>query len=782
MDEKTFSALYAALDELNDGGALEELQTIKRQVDSRNFFVAFIGQYSAGKSSLINNLLGRQILPGGRVETTPILTYISYGVQEGGRLFYLDGNTEDIDLDAVMDITQSNHAARKLDTIEHLEIFLNEPILADGMILLDTPGINTLIRRHEQLLANSLSLASAIIYVVSGAPSRVDIEKLQDFASHGFPLSFVRTHCDEINEWEESYQQVINSDERALTEFNLTDVLEHRFFISNVAGSKYFAQIEKIRDLLRRKGKDTHSELERAAVARLEVIINRAVKELKGLRSTLSQKKAERDATVKNQRKKIDDDINRLRQVLQERRQRLKTEVEACHSSLKKDLDHYAQKSGDNAAKIIEAAGDDVKTNSDMEDYVRRKVRPILNRTFEIINLQISPILKDINGELQVGGDIRITGADSVIEDLPEAENYSDIINQQDTQLEEIRRNLVALQKNREELQLQLNTANDSELQNELIALEQELAALKNERDELGTFTPKMTQVDAGNGSGSQIGKSIGNILDWAMLLLPAGTAAKVATKTGLLTKIATLPAKAGKLVKGLLFGQEVTKTYATASRLAKAKNFVVKTVQTVNKAKEVAPTSFLDYLTLEHWGEKLGSQFDSPPRYEEDMVYRREYFENKRRIEQNILKKQQDIYRRKEALGAFKNEQERKAARLKSLEVDEQELNRQLKRQEEKLRRDAIQTARRQWKSQWAEYYREMLPRFLIAQTEKYLADLPQRLEDYQTQRFASIEQKLAEKKAEYDSLAEMREDDVAQKFQRIENILRQLESAGCR
>ena len=73
-------------------------------------------------------------------------------------------------------------------------------------------------------------------------------------------------------------------------------------------------------------------------------------------------------------------------------------------------------------------------------------------------------------------------------------------------------------------------------------------------------------------------------------------------------------------------------------------------------------------------------------------------------------------------------------------------------------------------------------LPRFLIAQTEKYLADLPQRLEDYQTQRFASIEQKLAEKKAEYDSLAEMREDDVAQKFQRIENILRQLESAGCR
>lgn len=76
MEEKNFAALYSALKELNDFKALEELNSIKESVDSGNYFVALIGQYSAGKSSLINNLLGRQILPGGRVETTPILTYL----------------------------------------------------------------------------------------------------------------------------------------------------------------------------------------------------------------------------------------------------------------------------------------------------------------------------------------------------------------------------------------------------------------------------------------------------------------------------------------------------------------------------------------------------------------------------------------------------------------------------------------------------------------------------------------------------------------------------------
>ena len=335
MDEKIFSALYAAFEELNDFNALENLRSIKERVDSGNFFVAFIGQYSAGKSSLINNLLGRQILPGGRVETTPILTYISYGKQEGGRLFYLDGNTEDIDIETVMNITQSNKGARKLDEIEHMDIFLDEPMLADGMILLDTPGINTLITRHEQLLANSMSLASAIIYVTSGAPSRVDIEKLQDFAAHGFPLSFVRTHCDEINDWEESYSQVVISDEKVLRDCDLINALEQCFFVSNVKDSKYFGAIENIRALLNAKGRNVHSELDKAAAARIEILANRAIAELKELQTTLGQKKSERDAIVESQLRKIDGEITRWHKVLQERRQRLKSDVENFKASKK---------------------------------------------------------------------------------------------------------------------------------------------------------------------------------------------------------------------------------------------------------------------------------------------------------------------------------------------------------------------------------------------------------------------------------------------------------------
>lgn len=779
MDEKKFSALCAAFKELNDSAALEDLRAIREHVESGTFFVSFIGQYSAGKSSLINNLLCRQILPGGRVETTPLLTYILYGDEEGGRLFYLDGNTEDIDLDTVMMITQSNRVAAKLENVEHLEIFLREEMLADGMILLDTPGINTLIQQHERLLANSLLLSSAIIYVVSGAPSRVDIEKLQEFAAQGFPISFVRTHCDEIREWEESYRQVVSSDEDVLRTCDVINALENRFFISNVADSKYFSGIEDIRELLRNKGKNVRKELERGTSVRLKVLTARAVDELRELNATLAQQKTERDTTIENRRKKIDTEITKLRGVLEERRKRLKSEVETCQAELKRNLTNYAQSSGDKAAKIIEAAGSDVKTNADMEDYARRKIRPILNQAFEIINLQISPILKDINGVLQVGGDFKTVGVDALIEDLPELSSYSEVVNVQDNALDELRRNLAALQKNREELQLQLSTADNDELQIELAELERDLAALRNDRKELGNYKAHMIEVDPGSSGGSEIGRTIGNILDWATLLIPVGGMTKVVTKPSLLKRIATMPVKLAKGAKAFLFGEKVTKTYATASRIAKAKNFMVKGIQFAGKAKEVG---ILDYLSLEHWGEKLGSKFDRPPRYEEDATYKQEFFARKRQIEQNILQKQQELFRRKEKLGAFRNEQERKAARLKSLEVDERELNRQLKSQEERLKRDGVKKAHAQWKSQWAQYYREVLPKFLIAQTEQYLADLPERLEAYQAHRFASLEEKLIEKKAEYESLVNMREDDVARKYQQTTEILRNLEGAGGR
>ena len=117
------------------------LEQMARTLEDGTYFVAFVGQYSAGKSYLINNLLRRDLLPLGTTETTPLLTYIRYGAHEEARLHYCDGAVQIISTKQVQELRQ-NSSAWELDKLEYLEIFLPEELLRQGMIFLDTPGVN----------------------------------------------------------------------------------------------------------------------------------------------------------------------------------------------------------------------------------------------------------------------------------------------------------------------------------------------------------------------------------------------------------------------------------------------------------------------------------------------------------------------------------------------------------------------------------------------------------------------------------------------------------------
>lgn len=110
-----------------------------------------MGCYSAGKSCLINNLLGRELLPHGTTETTTVLTYLRYAEEEKACLHKIDGSTQEISLAEVGSVDQRRENWNP-DELDYLEVFVNSPLLQSGMILMDTPGINTTILRHEQLL------------------------------------------------------------------------------------------------------------------------------------------------------------------------------------------------------------------------------------------------------------------------------------------------------------------------------------------------------------------------------------------------------------------------------------------------------------------------------------------------------------------------------------------------------------------------------------------------------------------------------------------------------
>ncbi|HOD76386.1 MAG TPA: dynamin family protein, partial [Syntrophorhabdaceae bacterium] len=83
--------------------------SLSRQVDAckdllaRDPFidVAILGQFKAGKSSFLNSIIGKPVLPVGAIPVTTVITRLSYGETEGATVTFLDNRKSRIGLDEV---------------------------------------------------------------------------------------------------------------------------------------------------------------------------------------------------------------------------------------------------------------------------------------------------------------------------------------------------------------------------------------------------------------------------------------------------------------------------------------------------------------------------------------------------------------------------------------------------------------------------------------------------------------------------------------------------------
>lgn len=781
MEENRFDRLSAAFGVLNDPSALEEVGRLRHQNEEGLYFVAFVGQFSAGKSTLLNNLLGRKILPEGTTETTPVLTYLRYGEDERAHLFFLDGTEREIALEDIARIMQrgANSLDFDLDRIEHLEVFVRSELLSNGMVLLDTPGFNTLIERHEQLLAETLSLASNIVCVSGRALSKPDAEKISAMMEHGFPMTFVRTRCDEINEIEESYEQVRREELKTFRETLGDRFDEARFFhISNLPQSPYFSKIDGIRNLLGAVGRDVRASLDESIGLQLDELEKKASEGLASLMIDLKTRLANRDDELARKRQKLENEIAALNSKLERNRSKLEAKARECCRSLKSESEDRIEKEIDRMTKKIFEARE-INGNDAMKLFLQTETRQVLQRFLLMINNRVDPLLKEINGEAEAVGGVGIDWSE-----LPEAQDYTTLIGEQDAQTAELNRQLTLLRENRAELEENLSAADGEELQSlqtELAALEDELGELQREQSGK-IYEPQYKIVESDN-TGERIGKGIGNILDIALIFLPQTAFVQSAKNVGVIGKLSNAAGKAGKYLgatfKGLKIGGsvsaeigKVSKFYRRAAQLNKAKQMVLTASEGMTKLKKSVPVGFLDYLTAEHWGEQLGKQFDDPPRRVEDQEHKARFEEEKQALADQILRRQRAVFERKKELGLFRDRIEEERARLDSLKLNEDELARQLKSRESQLREEAKRQSLDNWRRAWATRYAEQLREQLSAQVEIYMREMPDRLNAYLETRLAAIENKLLERKRQYDELSSLSSTDIEAKIAEVGSL----------
>ena len=128
----------------------------------RPLLVAVMGEFNAGKSSLVNALAGDTVAPVGVTPTTATINVLRYGTP-GGRVSYHDGTTRELGVASVGPFL-AGLGDREAATIRQVEVFA--PLEALRRVeIVDTPGLNSLRPEHERVAREFLVEADALVWV-----------------------------------------------------------------------------------------------------------------------------------------------------------------------------------------------------------------------------------------------------------------------------------------------------------------------------------------------------------------------------------------------------------------------------------------------------------------------------------------------------------------------------------------------------------------------------------------------------------------------------------------
>jgi GTPase SAR1 family protein len=168
-DARALGELANVAEELGEGAIGADVRQLVTRINEGRFFVACVGQFKRGKSTLLGALVGEPILPMGVVPVTAVPTVLRYGNQPTARV--LIGETwRTIPPDDLPQYVSEEWNPENSKQVAGAEVFLPSPLLASGMCLVDTPGIGSVFAGNTETTKDFIPQVDAAILVVGADP------------------------------------------------------------------------------------------------------------------------------------------------------------------------------------------------------------------------------------------------------------------------------------------------------------------------------------------------------------------------------------------------------------------------------------------------------------------------------------------------------------------------------------------------------------------------------------------------------------------------------------
>jgi GTP-binding protein EngB required for normal cell division len=194
-------AALAALRPLLDRDAVEELDELGRRLSEDVLRVLVAGEAKRGKSTLINALLQRTVLPSGVLPLTAVPTVLRHGSAEDVEVTFADGRIERLPLSALPGLVTEPGNPRNAKGLAQVVVRLDASLLSAGVEFVDTPGTGSVYAHNTEAAERAYAQMDAAVVVIAADPpvTAAELALIGDLRRHAVRIFCVLNKADQLD-------------------------------------------------------------------------------------------------------------------------------------------------------------------------------------------------------------------------------------------------------------------------------------------------------------------------------------------------------------------------------------------------------------------------------------------------------------------------------------------------------------------------------------------------------------------------------------------------------
>lgn len=262
MNEKlqSLNQVIKALEELQKNPFIpknefweNDFKRIISRLKDKFFKVAVVGEFSSGKSTFLNVLIGQDLLKHGAQETTATITEV-YNDPTCSQIpvldiYYTNGEiVRNVIGNEISEFTATSSKKYLVSKeIEKVVIRSKMLIKHSNICLIDTPGLNGIADNHREKTIEQIKSSHACIYLMQvRGLGQSDIEFLKEICRYQTNIIFIQNFIDELKELEgETPEEKINEQKKIIEEKIKKEVKKLNYKVIGISARK--ALISKVK-------------------------------------------------------------------------------------------------------------------------------------------------------------------------------------------------------------------------------------------------------------------------------------------------------------------------------------------------------------------------------------------------------------------------------------------------------------------------------------------------------------------------------------------------------